>query len=1046
MRNLTDIAKQERARFSKDAFWILEIEHEGDTLYYGLRGLELGGVQYVAGLLGIGSVIERFIPGEALGEINAGLEFSNIPKPGSPDLSSLADLAPFEGRSCRVGLFLRDKAGLAGICDIVWIASFRIAGTSFSGERAVFSLVDPLARDAGKKLLRRLSPAILRGIEADGEGPLLPAIFGNVTECPLAFLPLEKGSGIRTKIAREILPEDVFLYIENASGLPPRGRIQLGEEIIEYRWLDIDTGKLGSVEAPLIRPEPSYHSEGEDAWFLPGKGLSFLVADHPCKSVQEIRSGGRSLEGAVVTNLELEGRNACVVNLEHWPAFSQNAPSELEARFSGDSWELLDASTAVKGERAVDGYPGVTSAMLAAGNNDLYLRFTRDLSNGGRDFGSLASVGIEVRYFSPKRPVRAFVMKLRVRKNEMAREDFLLWPEILTAKAVVPEQELRIQLESSPPSFNAEFPENSLNVCFDEAIGEEDLGGGDFRWKDSSLSRDGDFSSFSLNFSGPGISSNESPLGFRIHRTPMKCGAANLFRVHFHIVMDSCETPQKDVQASMRLANLFKGSTLFSVDDQKREYVYEVPIQNLEFDQLLDPDSSFELAVPDGSALRVYEAWLELVYTLIPPEENGEESSGYGEGILSPLEIDLPTPMVTHFMDVTKFIKENGGWAFFEGGSGGPLIEMEFMGIEDEVRISETALVTRYRPLVDVEMEGELTANVQGWHEGDVLYENPVDVIRLLLTDSRFLGYFEEEIDEASFEVIRSRLELEKAAISKRFRRDKTIKEAIGAILDENRIRLIYETGKFRLLGSRWNPSAPGESMETDFTLGEDLILNDESTLLEKNLETGVRQACFELPLSILQLERGDRVCFSSRSPLLDRALGEVAGFSLKDADLFELRVDLVQMGAILWEWGDFNLIRRLFGGEGFLFYIEKIAKARLEPSGDFCLLGELREGVLEEETISHTIVYDEENGRILFGAGEDAPYQLVLAIDVEGNLLTRGGLTEHFIPPGVTVDEFYKSFRSDGKDWFAISMNGQTPIFIAGVENVYLKGEIVER
>lgn len=627
----------------------------------------------------------------------------------------------------------------------------------------------------------------------------------------------------------------------------------------------------------------------------------------------------------------------------------------------------------------------------------------------------------------------------------------LPWPEQASSLASVPERPLSLpgldgENAQTPGSL---YPENILVVNLDEATGEENLGEGNFRWKDSHYAKDGHFGFYTASFSGPAILSNSTPLAFRLLRKPMLDAASTLTRVHFHVMMDSSGTPQKDVRLTMRLADRFNGFTLFRVDGQKREYVYEAPVLDVTFEHLVDHVTRFSIETPDGSALRVYEAWLEIVYRLQPPELEGKDLfQSYREGILSSLQLSLPTPSMSFHMDITDMVSQKGGWKFFSGDADGPMVYLEMSGPDESVYITDVALVLEYRSRVGAILEDRLFATVEGVHEKGILLENPADVIRCILVDKNFLGFAADDIDRESFESLKQRMQEYSLLYQRRFHPEIETGKALEAVLEGSGMRLIHEGGRFRLLPAAWNPSSLGESLETDFTITENLLLDMESVIVERSNGSYLREMTIRMPLETIHLERGDRIRMSNPKLLLDRALCEVSGFDIPSLDQIRFHLDLALSGLVCWEHDEETLIRRLSGGSAMIFFINKIAVARLEKTGDLWLLGELWEEALAEKTIDTPIQYDEAEKRILFGAQAESGYSALFALDEQGNLLTRGEIVEGKIPSGLSADDFCKAVSYGGDEYFILSLDRNIPLLAAekSSNSIYIQGEIREK
>jgi len=1056
MKILTAKAEAERKNASKNVFWIAELDLPDGIRRFASRPLSLGQLSHAPKLVRVKSLAQELGRETPLGRSRAVIEITNLWQDLEERLQCLAEIMDLKGREVRIGVLFQDPEKTMEYEDIILVGDFVVSGVDFSPMQASLYLEDPLTACSGLPFLRRLKSDVFPGLEND-EGLDLPVVFGSVANCPLVLLPFSRALYFSSKLDGELTPEACFLKLEDVSLLPQRGRLQVGDEVLEYRTVDAATRTIGSEGSPLIRAEAGYHPDGSRVCFLPQEGLYYFVADHPCLKVSEINAAGRPVaaDQLALVSMNLQGRETCAVHIDRYPSYVKLSSGVSLLRFDGF---LASGAFCVKGEttalfcdRAVDGYPGITAAKMDADHSRMSLEFREDLSGGFRRFGVLTRAGIEVRYFSSSHPGTRARVDLSVKKGEKTCDMRVPWPEEASSLASFPERSLSVEaemgeLEETSPSL---CPENSLVVNLDEAAGEEDLGGGNFRWKDSHYAKDGHFGFYTINFSGPGIDANTTPLVLRLVRKPMLDAAATLTRVHFHAIMDSAGTPQKDARVAMRLADRFNSSTLFRVDGQKREYVFEAPVLDVTFEHLVDTVTRFSIESPDGSSLRVYEAWLEVFYRLHAPEGGGMDYiQGYKEGVLKSLEITLPTPSVSLHMDLTSMVRQNGDWGFFNGGDAAPVVNLEMSGPGENVYVSDVALILEYRSRVAAVLEDRLFASVEGIHENGALIQNPEDVVRHILTHENFLGFNTDDIDETSFESLKQKFQESGIIYQARFGEEIETGKALAFVLEKSGMRLAHQSGQFRLLPGPWDPSSLGQSLETDFAITDNLLLDIEPVIMERSNDSCLRRISFSAPLETVQLECGDRVKINSSELLLERALGEVIGFDIPSLDQIRFDFDLVLTGHICWEHDEETLIRRLCGGSDMIFFINKKIVARLEKSGDLMLLGELWENGLEQKSMTAPIEYDEPGKRILFGAMEQGAYSALFALDEQGNLLSRGEIVEKKIPDGLSSTSCYNTLSYEGEEYFLLSLDKVNPLLAVEKSacRIYIKGEIREK
>jgi hypothetical protein len=1056
MKTLSDMAERERVLPSKDVFYLFEMVFPEEVRRFSTRPLICGGQEYEPVILGVKSFSQDISPDGMLGRSEVVVELADGAAVEDA-ISTTINLLGLEGCQCRLGVLFMDAEKTATLQDVIWLGEFMVNEVDYAPTFIRLYLLDPLTFYSGREMVRVLGRDALPGL-SPGEHFVPSVIFGKNEGCPVPLFPYSNAPQKKFSLVGELEPEAQSLRLDDVASLPPLGTLQVGVEVLGYRGTDRLLGTVGSEGSPLIRPQPGYHQDGAPVRFLPEEGLFFLVADHPCKGVSDVRANGRPVpedEFSLVT-ATLKGRQACFLRLDRWPVYARNASGASLLRFDGlrtpDSWIVKDTSSSLHTDRAVDGFPGITAARLDSDHSMMSLCFRESLKGGAQCFGALTRAFIEVQYFaSGSLQNRASVM-LRVAKGGAEKELSLPLPERESSVAILPEE--RLSVSGAATGENAAttvFPQNSCIVPFDEVQGESVLGGGNYRWKDSANAKDGHFGSYTVNFAGPSVFSNAEPLILRLRRRPMLDSAATLAGIHFHAVMDSNGTSLKDVRLAIRLADRFNGAANFRVDGQKREYVYEVPLAGVTFEQLVDSVTDFRIEVPDGTALRIYESWLEILYRLKPPlTDSGAPPAPFEmEGLLSQRSIELPTQQVSHCLEITEMVMAGGGWEFFRGDESGPVIEMDFSGSEGSVHISDVALLLEYRPLVGEVMAERLTATVEGLCENGVLLRNPADVVHYILTGKEFMDFPSDRVDEDSFNSMREHLTSAGLVCDIYLSQRRTVRELLLGVLKEAGIRLVCESGKFRLLGKPFIPSELGESHEVSFSFSEPLLLEPEPVVHveDEAVENGPR-ASLLLPLNCIHMERGDRVSVSCSSSNLDGATGEIIRCGMPEPDLVELQTLLTGWGSVCWRYDEGTFLWRLKFGRAMVFSICGKTVARLEKNGDLFLLGEGREHTLDEDHLPEPVQFDPVSRRLLFGAGTGSDYMLVFAIDADGNLLTRGEVVEKHLPVGLTSDAFYKSIHYGEEYYFVISLDLRTCLLSAARSTaaISLRGEIIEK
>ncbi|HNY27852.1 MAG TPA: phage tail protein [Candidatus Sumerlaeota bacterium] len=157
--------------------------------------------------------------------------------------------------------------------------------------------------------------------------------------------------------------------------------------------------------------------------------------------------------------------------------------------------------------------------------------------------------------------------------------------------------------------------------------------------------------------------------------------------------------------------------------------------------------------------------------------------------VSSPQTINLRYGPVLLDLDLTEAASPSEGWTWLDGAGATPIyaeVCLETGGDPVEFSLWDLALEITCRPRRRVVMASTLTAAVAGFHEEGILLDNPADLVRFFLCDSRGLGLASDRLDLVSFSAAGAQL----AALGYRFSNRLEAPQAIGALLS----RLLYES------------------------------------------------------------------------------------------------------------------------------------------------------------------------------------------------------------------------------------------------------------
>jgi hypothetical protein len=177
----------------------------------------------------------------------------------------------------------------------------------------------------------------------------------------------------------------------------------------------------------------------------------------------------------------------------------------------------------------------------------------------------------------------------------------------------------------------------------------------------------------------------------------------------------------------------------------------------------------------------------------------------------SPQTVNLRYGPVLLDLDLTETARGTDGWTWLDGAGNTPIyaeVLLETGGDPVQFSLWDLALEITYRARRRAVMASTLSATVAGFCENGTLLENPADLVRFFLCDSRGLGLNSDRLDAASFSTAAARL----ATLGYRFSNRLDAPLSIGTILT----RLLYES---RTTLTAWGKTLALTLEETDETL-----------------------------------------------------------------------------------------------------------------------------------------------------------------------------------------------------------------------------------
>ncbi len=303
MKSLTENAQAQCAATAQDVIYVLELTGPQGTTRHASRQALLPGITAAPELLSFTRRSTRKdwqkLPGGIIGEaMDCTILWAN-------DSAICPAGWPVQLRM----LFMNDAATAED-----WITLFTgvVQTHVIRANQLILHCIDPLRQTLARNI-ERATPT--------------QWLFGRVADVALA--PMQVLAHARLRLPMDMASPVAAL--NSIDEFPTAGLAQIGGEIISYEEVDEAARTLGTLSHPITRQTPQEHVPGEDARFLPQEGLCFVVADHPCLAVDELRASGQpvSSNDYTVECAERDGRSVQIVRLGAWPMVSNDLGTQL---------------------------------------------------------------------------------------------------------------------------------------------------------------------------------------------------------------------------------------------------------------------------------------------------------------------------------------------------------------------------------------------------------------------------------------------------------------------------------------------------------------------------------------------------------------------------------------------------------------------------------------------------------------------------------------------------------------------------------------------
>ncbi len=431
MKTLSGNQNTRRLITNKGITWIAWIDVDGTTYRYSTREITLSGNVHSAILLSPGTLSRSLGRGRnVLGAAdNTTLVFDNTRSltTGLGTIEALQNEVELAGRPVTVGILFDPAAG-ENEDDIIWLGSFLIDTLEPVGARYNLVCVDALLGRGEQPWGRVIRIGDFPNAEDTVLGSMMPLIIGMVPGCPL--IPVDKGAS--SPLEGSILANETgfTLSLQSVEKFPDFGTVVIGEEQFYYSVKDDDAKTLGVLpSSPVQRalnstiaadhPDHSLVVELQDQY-------DYLVADHPCGAVTNVRLPGTTFEVTTDYSLHtptIDGREVQLVRFGSVPRYVEVSPfttriplvqegSEDDEPPAGEPFDWEDNGSSAGLATDPDGDDPLVSpvdqvidvsnprdgAILAGDDNKLRLRLATDLTDGR--LGSLKQARVFVTYLT----------------------------------------------------------------------------------------------------------------------------------------------------------------------------------------------------------------------------------------------------------------------------------------------------------------------------------------------------------------------------------------------------------------------------------------------------------------------------------------------------------------------------------------------------------------------------------------------------------------------------------------------------------------------
>ncbi|CAN5193546.1 hypothetical protein BH09SUM1_BH09SUM1_07250 [soil metagenome] len=775
----------------------------------------------------------------------------------------------------------------------------------------------------------------------------LPQVFG---ECSYFAPPLFDMQS--AALFADIDMDASSLTLAESVSWPPRGVVQLNDEVIAYATISEDGRTLGSLTVPLTRSTPRAQRHGSRVILLPTNPLRWCVADHAAEVV-ELRAGSASgalLSTAGAAIVDLAGSQSTVYTRAALPlAVSHQAilHEEHTARIS-KLWQKLPDSLALDPMDAFTVIAPQRGAVITAGRNLLTARFLEDSTQTAGRFDLLQEVFLSLEFsdtpfWGPDTRLRVTVTKnSAVVSAQFNREG---------GRFSVPIKGIGAQ----PATGATSVAQQRIRISF-ETIEADGV------WSTADAAIDGEFASAATiaTASPVSLTARFATIIPEVQRT---VSAATLFaRVRNSggaSLAARLEVHVPDKLSRHADAAIASGETIIV------ELGFSLP-SNVGAADLLSTNTEFSIAFPEGGAVDVQELWLEVDADPLPARAFAASAGS----IPVTATIELPFGYNRVELDIAPLLTEEDRWSFFSDAGGFPEVRIELISPPDidlwsvyvrDVHWRRTAYLAN-----SIQAQDRVWCRTRGRHCREDGTANPAEVVASLLTDPSFAALGEDAIDAPSIEVVAAECDRRVLSFAAVIQDGMLLGDLFERALAEAAIHLIRADEAWRAVATPIEPDlsvlprlttaeimAPGPGAQwsartaaSESSVGTELLIGETASFLRylaARSQPLSRDEVLPLDLRNLPLQVGAPMCIEDARDADEILCGEIARVAFsKGSFSASLRV-LARVRE--QHRTDHSLVLRSVTRGAILFFWDNQVIAELLDSGDLRIGGVLREG-----------------------------------------------------------------------------------------------------